>query len=148
MSDETRNLMDKVAELSKEVPEEDWAALARARLRERMAKDPEAPPMGGDFKEKMRAIIERDGVEVVHERIFGDPSWAGVQTELDTQTDEEVADVLTTISGQYHFRHPMAVLLCNAAQRLRRAGGGPTYTAEDHIDEVRAREKREAGGDK
>jgi hypothetical protein len=124
MSDDTRDLMDNIAKLSAEVPAEEWKALARARMREKMEKDPEATA----------ALVD-------------DLLAAGrAQGELDRKTDAEVADLVSKLEGilELPALSPISTLIENAAERLRRADGGPTYTAEDHIEAERAREAEEA----
>lgn len=55
---------------------------------------------------------------------------AQVQHSLDGKTDAEVADLLTHEAIAIDNTSPLSVLLSNAAERLRRAKGGPTAGEE------------------
>ncbi len=107
MSDETRNLMDRMSELSAEVPDEEWRALAKARMRERLDKDPVAT----------RAFLDD---------LF---SSSKLQGHLDRKTDAEVGDLVSKLEEAFDLTalSPFSALIQNAAERLRRANGGKTY---------------------
>jgi hypothetical protein len=105
--DDTGSLMDNIAKLSAEVPAEEWKALSRARMREQMAKDPKR-------------------VSQMLDDLF---SSAKLQGHLDTKTDAVVADLLSNIEEALDLdvNSSIVTLIQNAAERLRRAGGGKTY---------------------
>lgn len=78
---------------------------------------------------KLNASIERDGADVVIERIEDLLTAGKVQGALDDKTDAEVADLLRHEADQLSITSPLHVLLDNAADRLRRANGGVTHPA-------------------
>jgi hypothetical protein len=106
MSDDD-NIFENIEKLSDDVPIEEWKAAAKQRMRERMAKDPQA------------AIALVDGLT----------KSSQVQGDLDAKTDAEVADLLNKLEETLDLTvfSPVAVLLESACERLRRAGGGKTY---------------------
>jgi hypothetical protein len=81
--------------------------------------------MTPEQKQRIAEIIRRDGPEVVAERVQDIITSAAVQQELDPKGDAEVADLLMRIVDDVSLLSPQSVLVCNAAERLRRAGGGP-----------------------
>jgi hypothetical protein len=96
-------------------------------------------------KARIMALLDKDPVAAV-ELVEGLMSSGKAQGELDRKTDAEVADLVSKLEEAFELTvfSPFSVLIQNAAERLRRADGGPTYTAEDHIEAERAREAVEA----
>ncbi len=82
--------------------------------------------MTPENKAKMDAIVARDGADVVMERLRPLFESAKVQGELDRKSDTEIADLLTHAEMDMDMFSPLCMLLGNAAERLRRSGGGPT----------------------
>lgn len=75
---------------------------------------------------RLREIIERRGIEAITETVEDLFLMAATQAELECMTDLEVADLLFVAMNEMDITSAPSVLLGNAAERLRRAKGGPT----------------------
>lgn len=82
--------------------------------------------MSPEHAARLREAIERRGIRAVAETAEDLFQMAAMERELDGMTDAEIADLLFTAINEMDITSALSVLLENAADRLRRARGGPT----------------------